>query len=1824
MLHWRLALSLFGFLLLTSGSLHGQVDLNGGLVANYPFSGNAGDVSGNGHHATVNGGAALTTDRFGNANSAYALDGVNDHLSIADPGAFSSPAITVSIWFYTERSDRLQMAVAKRAFNASNTSEFGLNIQAGPAVRTFIVRNNRPCANTVDAGDYHSTAIPYTTFCVFKWYHVVVTFANGVEKIYVDGQLLSTTNATFQSRSDCLSQIRLGVWWSGDPNWFQGKVDDFRWYNRAINAQEVQALYQSPLPPPPQANCPSCILPQGSVSATSTCAGQPALIPFTATAGTAPFTVQLSNGSNTFSQVVSGNAGTISVTPSVTSTYTVVSIKDATSCERSTGFTTPSVTVTVNPTPVITLTPAAPTICCGNSVQLNATGGTVYQWLPATGLSNASIANPVATPAATTTYKVIVTSSLGCKDSSNVTVTVTQPPSTALFTAPDTVCVNAPVTITNTSTNASTYTWNFCVANAATVPQGTNLGTHGFGTPVFMDYALDGNTYYGFVTNNVSASLVRLNYGNSLLNTPVATNLGNFGGVIPSETEGIQLVQSNGRWYAIIVGGNNAASRIVRLDFGNSLASTPTATNWGNIGNLAYPTDLHLFKSGSNWHGLTLNAQSSTITRFDFGTGFTATPTGVNLGNIGGLNFPTGIYAVANSGNWYAFITNAGSSSGSSTNASLTRLSFGTSLLNTPTGTNLGNPGGTLSSVRDITINTSCSEIVGYAVNYSATNDIVKIDFRNNITSVPIITSLGNLGGLSFPHSISRLFRVGSDLYSFILNANSNTITRLRFEGCTSSTIATSTQQTPPAFSYNAPGVYGINLTADEGLATQSSFCRQIVVVAGQTRRFTKTFCAGDSVRLESPVASGNSWNTGSSASSLFATAPGTYWVRFSNGNCISTDTFVVTQLAKPVIVLTGSGTICAGDSAQLAAGGGTNYSWSPAGTLSNAAIANPKAGPSVNTTYKVVVTSAQGCSDSSTVDIIVNPKPSGSILPASPSICRNDSVQLTASGGGNYQWVPATGLSNANIANPKASPDATTLYKVIVTNAFGCKDSTTSTVTVRPLPVVSLLPASASFCPGDSVLLSASGGATYLWSPAVGLSSTTVSNPKAAPAASTVYQLQVTSADGCVSTASVPVTRKNAPVLTVSGPTSVCQGDSTQLQSSGGTSYQWSPAAGLSNAAIANPKAAPQATTLYQVVVGNAEGCKDSATVQVFVNNKPVIGITPAAATTCQGDSLQLLASGGGQYLWTPATGLSATAVANPKAAPSATTQYQLLVTAANGCKDSTFYSVTVRPKPLINLTASTAICAGDSLQLQAQGGASYQWSPSGGLSATNISNPKAGPIATTDYKVVVTTALGCVDSAQMQLTVRPRPAITINASATICQGDSLQLGASGGALYQWRPPATLSNAAIANPKAGPQATTTYEVLVTSANGCTDSARVTIGVNPKPVITVTPGGSICRGDSLQLGATAVGIFQWNPATGLSSATVAAPKASPASTTLYQLFVTNTSGCKDSSNVQVTVNAKPVAVATPTTRLCLGDTLQLTGSGGGSYQWSPATSLQGAGTANPPAFPQDSTLYTLVVTNAAGCVDSTHTQVNVFRLPRLFQRSDTVLCPGQRFTADASTLPGSNAWQWHNGSTTPSFLVDTPGVYWVHTQVAGCFHPVRDSIVVDTLGFPAVTLGPDRDICHYDNFLLRFQGRNIVSFTWSDGSTDSVIRIPASGTYGIEVTNRCGTARDEVDIQVLPCNDDLYFPSAFTPNGDGKNDRFKAAHLPGVTVFWYELVVHNRWGEVVFRTNNLTEGWDGTLGGKKQDSNVFVWHARYRKSATSKEQFQKGTFLLIR
>ena len=346
--------------------------------------------------------------------------------------------------------------------------------------------------------------------------------------------------------------------------------------------------------------------------------------------------------------------------------------------------------------------------------------------------------------------------------------------------------------------------------------------------PVYVAIAKDGNDCYSFITNHWDGTLTRNYYGNSFSNSPVSSvNLGNLG-ILPIKFEGIQIKKSNGNWYGLINGGMHS-DNLFRLDFGNSLSNIPVATNLGNVSSvLNTPHSIYTFQENGNWYSFVANNVSNTLARLSFGNSLANTPTGINLGNIGAINGPVGLFPIQDSsGTWYLFVVNRGDNT-------ISRLKFGNSLTTTPTGVNLGSIS-TLNLPRSITILRDCGQILGFVVN-EGTNDIVRLTFPNGIESIPVGVSFGNIANFNFP-------------------------------GCKDSSIPSSAAQNPPSISYNVPGTYNINLVVDEGLPSQANVCKQIVVIGQPVIAIIPanptTICSGDQVALTASGATSYSWSNG-------------------------------------------------------------------------------------------------------------------------------------------------------------------------------------------------------------------------------------------------------------------------------------------------------------------------------------------------------------------------------------------------------------------------------------------------------------------------------------------------------------------------------------------------------------------------------------------------------------------------------------------------------------------------------------------------------------------------------------------------------------------------------------------------------------------------------------------------------------------------------------------------------------------------------------------------------------------------------------------------
>ncbi|MCB9447412.1 MAG: gliding motility-associated C-terminal domain-containing protein [Flavobacteriales bacterium] len=669
-------------------------------------------------------------------------------------------------------------------------------------------------------------------------------------------------------------------------------------------------------------------------------------------------------------------------------------------------------------------------------------------------------------------------------------------------------------------------------------------------------------------------------------------------------------------------------------------------------------------------------------------------------------------------------------------------------------------------------------------------------------------------------------------------------------------------------------------------------------------------------------------------------------------------------------------------------------------------------------------------------------------------TICSGGSVQLNASGGVTYVWSPSTGLSNPNIANPIANPSSTTTYHVTVTNGGGCSGTDSVEVSVGSSLNISVT-ADATICDGSNVQLAATGGGTkFTWSPAATLSDSTVFNPVATPTSTTKYYVLVEdTSGGCSHLDSVTIAVAPIPLAEAGAGATLCMGDSIQLNGSGGGTYAWSPVVGLSDPNIAMPYARPSATTTYYLTVTGAGGCSAIDSVAVVVNPVPSAE-AGTDVTMCLGSATQLNGSGAGTYLWSPSTGLNNATIANPVANPTSTTTYWLTVTNAFGCKDSDSVVVSIGTNLTVTVTADTAICPGDSVQLSASGGNSYQWTPASTLNNDTIFNPVATPVALTYYYVQVTDTAGCTGYDSVLVSLRTPPPADAGTNQLMCAGDSVQLQATGGIDYVWGPSGGLSQVGVSNPKASPSGDMTYYVTVTDTYGCAATDSMEVNINPGPNVNFSNTGG-CTGDSIRftdlsnsVGGSITG-WKWTFAgTGTSNLQDPVYLFAGSGTYLVKLVATDSVGCSDSIQKGVTLGAKPTVNFNDTASGCGSLYVQFSNfsNGGTLYAWDfgdGSTSSQ-----NSPAHNYTSPGnydVTLVVTNgSSGCSDSlTYADmIRVYSNPVAeFNYSPTDISAGQEVQFTDVTSGGTACtWYFADDNSTSSAFNPT------HVfQDTGCF-----------------------------------------------------------------------------------------------------------------------------------------------------------------------------------
>ena len=234
--------------------------------------------------------------------------------------------------------------------------------------------------------------------------------------------------------------------------------------------------------------------------------------------------------------------------------------------------------------------------------------------------------------------------------------------------------------------------------------------------------------------------------------------------------------------------------------------------------------------------------------------------------------------------------------------------------------------------------------------------------------------------------------------------------------------------------------------------------------------------------------------------------------------------------------------------------------------------------------------------------------------------------------------------------------------------------------------------------------------------------------------------------------------------------------------------------------------------------------------------------------------------------------------------------------------------------------------------------------------------------------------------------------------------------------------------------------------------------------------------------------------------------------------------------------------------------------------------------------------------------------------------PLLELGNDTSICAGTSITLDASKGAGhgnSLDYLWNNGKSSALNTITNAGIYTVTISDNGCIN--SDSIQIELIPFPSLSLPLDTVVCNREAIQINLP--ESFDYNWSDNTNNKIKEISLPGNYQVIAQNVCGIDTSSFVVSFEECNCTLYVPNTFSPNNDGINDIFHP--ISDCDFLGYNLIVYNRWGQIVFETKNIKEGWDGQLNSQTQNKGIYAYYIYYVSPFTKKSSEKIGKLFLL-
>lgn len=1233
----------------------------------------------------------------------------------------------------------------------------------------------------------------------------------------------------------------------------------------------------------------------------------------------------------------------------------------------------------------------------------------------------------------TYSIRLQVTNEFNCTGTSIFSHTVPAKP-TPSFTFTQPTCPGGTVTFTNTSTNATTYEWNFGDGNTSTAANPTHsyptAGTYTVTLRAIATADCDAVTTQSVTISanpvpNFSVSGDTLACTN--LNEIYSTNIGGGNTITWALSSGGSIVSGQGT-NAIEVDWTTVGSHFVRVTATSPDGCTTSDSlqvDVDNVVNVAIPTNTNACEGEVTQFNANTPATGGPYTFFwNFGDGATSTDEN-----------PFHIFATAGTYNVTLALTSPTNCTGTSTtnvvvpakpvadftatpacpgadvtftnnstNATTYEWSFGdgaTSTVANPT--HAYTVAGTYTVTLRAISTANCDDVISRSVTVSPRPSV---DFAATSACPDSLVTFTNLSTVSSGTITTYAWNFGDGNISSLAN---------------------------PTHAYTAAGTYEVTLVATTNIGCQDSIKRNVTVYAAPVAGFTANAPVCDDSLVvftnTSSITTGTLsyvWNfgDGNTSTNINPThtyaGPGTYTVTLavaSNNGCVDTATLSIVVNPRPTASFTASATtICLGDTIDFTStgttGAGVITGWD-FGDGNQALIEDTSYVYTTTGTFKVTLLVADplsGCFDTTSVLITVNEEPTAAFTFS--DVCDGTAVNFTNQstipvGTLSHLWNFGDGNTSTNI-NPSHTYGAPGTYSVLltVTSNNGCEDTLTQQVTVFPEPTASFTLNSETACDRDTVFLTntsvtVGSDIEYTWNFGDGNTSNDVS-PTYVYGGPGIYTITLTVTDtitGCTDVANDTVTifHRAVPAFTVAD---VCIGTAASFTNNttigvGTVSYFWDFGDTTFSTDI-NPTHVYGSIGIKTVtlIATTNNGCSDTTTRTLIVHPEPVSDFS--VGPTCFGNpteftNLTTIAFGNNTYLWNFGDGVTSTD-SNATHTYNVLGNYTVTLTATSnaGCTHTSSQVITVHPNPTANFTRAN-VCEDDAVFFDNTSSIPYGtltsfWEFGDGFTSID-DNPSYTYTGFGDFNVTLisTSNHGCADTITKSVTIYPKPIVQFDVEnvciGTIVEFDNISAVPGSGTIadIKW----FFGDGAVSletSPRHLYAQPGIYQAMlvVTSTQGCIDTLVKTVVVHDLPSAAIQALGPLafCDGGSVTLSApSGQAGYLWS--TGETTQTITVSTSGT-----YSVTVTSQFNCTNNSSIEVTVWQLPFANAGNDTTISKGYTAQLNGSGGVQYEWTPAETLSDGSIANPIAKPLETTTYTLLVTDINGCQDTD--EVTVF------------------------------------------------------------------------------------------------------------------------------------------------------------------------------------------------------------------------------------------------